>query len=91
MKTGAKIVVKGLVQGVGFRWFVELEANKLGLKGYVKNLYNGDVEVVAEGEKGLIKELINILKIGNISSRVTNLNVEWFEYKDRYSSFDIRF
>ncbi len=40
MKEGAHIIVKGLVQGVGFRWFVEREAKRLGLNGYVKNLYN---------------------------------------------------
>ena len=38
MKNGAKIIVRGLVQGVGFRWFVEREANKLNLSGYVRNL-----------------------------------------------------
>lgn len=91
MKIAAKIIVKGLVQGIGFRWFVEREANNLDLKGYVKNLYNGDVEVEVEGEQGLIEELVKILKVGNRMSHVTGVNVEWLEYKNRYSSFDIRF
>ena len=52
MKTGAQIIAKGLVQGVGFRWFVEREAKQLNLDGYVKNLYNGDVWLESELGKG---------------------------------------
>ena len=91
MKIGAHLIIKGIVQGVGFRWFVQREANKLGLTGYVKNLYNGDVEVEVEGERGLIEELIKILKVGNRMSHVTDIRVNWLEYGDHYSSFDIRF
>ncbi|CUT02300.1 Acylphosphatase, partial [Candidatus Kryptonium thompsonii] len=46
----AHIIVKGLVQGVGFRWFVQKHANHLGLKGWTRNLSNGDVEIEVEGE-----------------------------------------
>lgn len=91
MKAGAHIIVKGLVQGVGFRWFVEREAKKLGLHGYVKNLYNGDVEVEVEGESGLIEELIQQLRIGNRSSQVTGAQVTWKEGEDKYTSFRITF
>ncbi len=91
MKTGAHIIVKGLVQGVGFRWFVERAANKLGLNGYVKNLYNGDVEVEVEGERGLIEELIQQLRIGNLSSHVTGVQVVWKECEDKYTNFSIAF
>jgi acylphosphatase len=91
MKTGAHLIVQGLVQGVGFRWFVQREANELGLTGYVKNLYNGDVEVEVEGERGLIEELIRQLKVGNRSSRVTNVQVSWLEYEEKYNNFRITF
>ena len=91
MKTGAHLIVQGLVQGVGFRWFVQREANQLGLTGYVKNLYNGDVEVEVEGERGLIEELIRQLKVGNRSSRVTNVQVSWLEYEEKYNNFRITF
>lgn len=91
MNTSAHIIVKGLVQGVGFRWFVQREANELGLTGYVKNLYNSDVEVAVEGEKGLIEELITQLKVGNRSSHVTDVHVSWLEYEDKYSNFRITF
>lgn len=91
MKVGAHIIVSGLVQGVGFRWFVEREAKKLSLVGYVRNLYNGDVEVEVEGERGLIEELIEKLNVGNRLSRVTDLKVTWLEYQTKYSSFIITF
>ena len=91
MYTGAKIKVRGLVQGVGFRWFVEREANKLNLNGYVRNLFNGEVEIEAEGQRGLIEELIKKLRVGTRMSHVTGVNVKWLEYQNKYSVFDIRF
>ena len=91
MKAAAHIIVKGLVQGVGFRWFVEREAKQLGLNGYVKNLFNGDVEVKVEGERGLIEDLIKQLRIGSRSSRVTDVQVDWQDYENKYSSFRIMF
>ena len=91
MKVSAHIIVRGLVQGVGFRWFVEREANKLGLKGYVRNLPNGDVEAEVEGEESLIREFVTQLKIGNRMSRVTDVIVETGEFQGKYSDFQIRF
>jgi acylphosphatase len=46
-----KLVVRGRVQGVGYRYFIARTASELGINGYVKNLYSGDVEIVAEGRK----------------------------------------
>lgn len=91
MEKSAHIIVQGVVQGVGFRWFVEKEAKKLGLKGFVRNLYNGNVEVKVEGEQAIIQELIKTLKIGNSYSRVTGVNVDWQEFENKYSAFSIRF
>ncbi len=91
MKVSAHIIVKGLVQGVGFRWFVEREANNLSLNGYVKNLFTGDVEVEVEGERGMIEELIEKLRIGNRMSRVTDVQVIWGEFENKYQTFQIRF
>ncbi|MFQ6112548.1 MAG: acylphosphatase [bacterium] len=86
-----KLTVKGLVQGVGFRWFVIREANDLGLTGYVKNLYNGDVEIEAEGERGRIEELIRSVKRGPTLSRVVDVIVEWKEYSNKYTSFTLEY
>jgi acylphosphatase len=84
-----KLTAKGLVQGVGFRWYVFREANSLGLRGYVKNLYNGDVEIEVEGERGRIEELIKSVKKGPAFSRVVDLIVEWKDYTNKYTSFTI--
>jgi len=91
MKTGVHIIVKGSVQGVGFRWFVEREAKKLGLNGYVKNLFSGNVEVEVEGERGLVEELVKKLKVGNRMSRVTGVQIKWLDFEDKFKGFQIRF
>ncbi|HEX9975025.1 MAG TPA: acylphosphatase [bacterium] len=91
MDAAAHIIVKGLVQGVGFRWFVEREAKKLGLSGYVKNRFDGNVEAEVEGDRGLIEELIAILKVGNRSSRVTDLQITWLNFASKYHDFRITF
>jgi acylphosphatase len=63
-------MVKGRVQGVGFRWFVQREAAELGLNGWVKNTDQGDVEIVAAGEEALLAELKVALRKGSRGSRV---------------------
>jgi len=63
-------LVKGRVQGVGFRWFVHREASALGLKGWVRNTEDGHVEVVAAGEPEQLAELEAALHRGSRGSRV---------------------
>ena len=63
-------LVKGRVQGVGFRWYVQREAAELGLRGWVRNTDEGDVEVVAAGEEGELAELQAALRKGSRGSRV---------------------
>ena len=53
----AEIIVTGLVQGVGFRYFVSKKANEFNLVGFTKNQYDGSVLTVVEGEKYLIEDL----------------------------------
>jgi len=91
MKIGAQIIVGGIVQGVGFRWFVEREAKTLRLNGSVRNLYSGEVEVEVEGERGLVEELIKKLKVGSRMSKVVDLKINWRDFENKYNSFQIRF
>jgi acylphosphatase len=63
-------LVKGRVQGVGFRWFVHREAAEIGLRGWVRNTDGGDVEVLAAGEPDQLKDLIKALGQGSRGSRV---------------------
>lgn len=63
-------IVKGRVQGVGFRWFVHREAAELGLRGWVRNTDMGHVEVVASGDPEVLAELKASLRKGSRGSRV---------------------
>lgn len=63
-------LVKGRVQGVGFRWFVHREAAELGLRGWVRNTDTGHVEVVASGDPEILNELKSVIKKGSRGSRV---------------------
>jgi len=63
-------LVKGRVQGVGFRWFVHREASELDLKGWVRNTEDGAVEIVAAGTEENLSELRASLKRGPRGSRV---------------------
>ena len=65
--------VTGRVQGVGFRWFVVKEARALGLAGYVRNLADGSVEVVAEGEAAALERLAAALAHGPAAARVAGV------------------
>lgn len=87
----AEIIANGLVQGVGFRYFIVREAQALGLNGYVKNLYSGEVLTVVEGEKFLVEELYNKIKAGPSFADVKNASIKWSEPKNEFTKFEIRF
>lgn len=86
----AEITVHGLVQGVGFRYFVFRKATALGLKGFVKNQYDGTVLTVVEGEKHLIESLFNDLKIGPMHADVRDIKISWQSFVGEFSNFEIR-
>ncbi len=90
MEVGAKLTVKGVVQGVGFRYFVHRVAVGLGLHGFAKNLYDGDVEIEVEGNRSLIEELIKQVKIGPRSAHVSDIRIEWKECEQKFKGFEIR-
>ena len=83
----AKIIVKGIVQGVGYRYFCYQKASEYGILGYAKNLFNGDVELEVEGDKNLIQDFMKELKIGPSRSQVTAINVDFNEYQNKYKEF----
>jgi acylphosphatase len=80
-------IIYGFVQGVGFRYFARRKALVLGLVGYAKNLSDGSVEVVAEGEIEKLKELLEILKKGNDYSHVEKINYEIKDSKNEFNDF----
>ncbi|MFP3064513.1 MAG: acylphosphatase [Sulfolobus sp.] len=80
--------VYGIVQGVGFRRFVQIHAIRLGVKGYAKNLPDGSVEVIAEGHEESLNKLLNKIREGPPLSRVEKVEVRFEEYKGEFSSFE---
>ena len=83
-------IIKGRVQGVGFRYFVKKRANELGIKGSVKNLINGDVEVYAQGSKDMIIIFKEYLSKGPVLSRVDNIIEDIFDM-EKYEDFLVLF
>ena len=91
MKRRAKIIVSGLVQGVGFRYFLYNEAKALNLTGYVKNLYNGDVEAVVEGEENVIKQFYEKMQKGPRLAFVRQHSICWEDFLGEFKSFEIKY
>lgn len=87
----AEILVNGLVQGVGFRYFVLRKAALLNVKGYVQNLYTGEVLTVAEGERSKLTELFEQIKIGPTGSYVKNASIVWAEPTGEFDNFEVRY
>lgn len=86
-ETCYRIKVFGVVQGVGFRAYVRREARSLGLRGYVKNLEDGSVEIVAVGLREALEGLIVRLKAARPPIRVTSLSVREEHPKDVFKDF----
>jgi acylphosphatase len=86
----AHIVVSGLVQGVGYRYFASRRAERLGLTGYARNLPDGRVEILACGAEGLIADFVNLLRIGPPASDVRDVAVRWVKQGETYDRFEIR-
>ena len=89
MNVRANIHVDGWVQGVGFRGFARRLAHQLHIRGWVRNLYDGRVEVLAEGDKAAIESLIELLKPGPPSARVESIKVRWGEYTGEFQDFKV--
>jgi acylphosphatase len=85
----AHIIVSGMVQGVGYRYFVYRRAHALRLDGWVKNQPSGEVEICAEGERGLIEALIQDLRTGNPYATVAGVSVNWSAFSGRFEGFSI--
>ncbi len=86
---GAELRVRGVVQGVGFRYFAYRRASELQVKGSVKNEADGSVFVVAEGDRSAIEAYIDYLKAGPPSASVTDVGVKWTPYTGNFDSFEI--
>lgn len=87
----AHLIIEGIVQGVFFRAFTRDVAFFLGLKGWVRNLPDGGVEALFEGEREKIEEAIRKCSQGPPAGKVVNIDVAWEEYKNEFDTFAIRY
>lgn len=86
-----KAIVSGKVQGVSFRMYTRAQARQLGVRGYVRNLANGDVEIVATGETAKVDALLKWASSGSPEAVVNNLKVEVITDVEEFKSFEIRY
>ncbi|NPA52540.1 MAG: acylphosphatase [Aquificae bacterium] len=84
-------VISGKVQNVGFRYFTKEVAENLGLKGYVRNLPDQTVEVVAEGKEETLERFLEELKKGPPLAKVTNIEYKLVDKEGGFSNFEIRY
>lgn len=84
--------VQGRVQGVGFRHFVISRARELGVSGHVRNHWNEEtVEVVAEGPRAALEQLLSFLREGPRAAFVTHVSVEWLPPTGDFTRFEVRY
>jgi acylphosphatase len=88
-KVRVHVLLSGRVQGVAFRYYAEKWALSLGLTGWVKNLYDGRVEILAEGDRENIEQFLERVKTGPRMAHVDGADVEWQRYTGEFSGFEI--
>lgn len=92
MKKAVHLIIKGRVQGVGYRWFVRQVAERLNITGFVRNLPNGDVEVAAAGEEEALDQFIFELRHGSTFAHVLDMDIETVPVEEiPFDSFQITF
>lgn len=87
----AHLLISGRVQGVFYRTFTEDVAHLLGLKGWVKNRNDGNVEAVFEGKKEDIESAIRSCYKGPPAAKVNNIDVKWEIFKGEFDTFSVRY
>jgi acylphosphatase len=83
-------IVTGRVQGVNFRYYTQREAERLGLRGLVRNHADGSVEVQAEGERAALEKLLQWLHHGPPAARVDNVSAQWQAATGGFARFEVQ-
>jgi len=83
--------VHGRVQGVSFRYYARRRAAELGLSGYVRNTWDGSVEVVAEGARASLDQFLAFLRVGPRAAMVTGVDVRWVTPTNAFDHFEVRY
>ena len=84
-------IVHGRVQGVNFRYYTQRRAWDLGLTGYVRNVRDGTVKVVAEGQRSDVEGLLVFLRVGPRAAYVTQVETRWLASTGDFSRFEVRY
>ena len=87
----AQVVIHGIVQGVFFRASTREEAIRIGVGGWVRNLPDGTVEALFEGEKKKVEEIVAWCHKGPPGARVSGVDIAWETCKGEFEQFDIRY
>lgn len=90
-KVRAHAIYGGRVQGVGFRFTAQRYANEIGITGYVKNLWGGRVEIVAEGEKKKVETFLERIRNGPLSHYIGDVETHFSPYGGEFRGFNIGF
>lgn len=91
MKKRVHVIVSGLVQGVSFRRYTKEEAVKNGVNGWVKNLSDGRVEAVFEGNEENVKKMIEFCRAGSPNAFISNIKVIQEDIKNEKTGFEIKY
>lgn len=91
MKVRAHVYIDGNVQGVLFRYHTYELAQRLGVRGWVRNNPDGRVEAVFEGEKEAVKQMLDFCHRGPPMARVTDVEVKWEPHRGEFPEFEIRY
>ncbi len=86
-----EITIKGRVQGVGFRYFVEKRASELNITGWVKNMPGGSVVVMAQGDEKDMNTFIDYLRIGPTMAKVADVSKNRMPELEKFSSFQVKY
>ncbi len=89
--TRLHFIIRGRVQGIGYRWFVRESAEGLGLVGWVKNLRDGRVELVAEAEESILTQFLETIRTGPMKNFIAHVEVSWSSASDTFDEFEIRY
>ena len=84
-----KIIVTGTVTGVGFRWWLKMEAEKRNIHGFVKNRTEGEVEALLLGHEKDVEDVVRLCRKGPASSKVKSIKIENYQQEYFKKSFDI--
>ena len=90
MKIRAHIIISGRVHGVGFRANARRMAIRLMITGWVRNLPDGSVEALAEGEEKAVKEFVNWCRKGPSLANVSDIKINWLTATDEFKGFHVK-